>query len=306
MSRFRREKKKSLKFTTEEDQKRKRTRLFLLAFFSFVIVFGSLSLFILGYSSGFDLNKMIGKPEDPATTDPSDAIESLLPEISGRAVFLLACGADDGQTLHMVALVGADMDEQLFSVYMVDPATRVQAGSRNLSLEEHYQLGGIGELQLAVEASTGVKADRYLYATEKGFKAVLRALGNGVAVDVPSEIDYRGEDFTLRLQPGEQTLNADTLLKWVKYTGGGRAAQLKRQSLMLCAVLDQLINVENVRDADSLFKEIVNQVESDISMLDYTDHRVYLEVLARSSQRKPSVRVDSASQLAAEGEGAGR
>ena len=101
-------------------------------------------------------------------------------------------------------------------------------------------------------------------------------------------------------------MNADTLLKWVKYTGGGRAAQLKRQSLMLCAVLDQLINVENVRDADSLFKEIVNQVESDISMLDYTDHRVYLEVLARSSQRKPSVRVDSASQLAAEGEGAGR
>ena len=305
MSRFHREKKKSLKFTTEEDQKRKKTRLFLLAFFSFVIVFGGLSLFILGYSAGFDLDKMIGKPEDPETTDAAGAVESLLPEISGHATFLLACGADDGQTLHMVALVGADMDEQLFSVYTLDPSMQVKAGSRNLSLQEHYQLGGIGELQLAVEDATGVKADRYIYAAEKGFKAVLRALGNGVALDVASEIDYRGEDFTLRLQPGEQTLNADTLLKWIKYTGGGRAAQLERQSQMLCAALDQLINVENVRDADSLFKEIVNQVESDISMLDYTEHRVYLEVLARSGERRPSVRAGSASQLVDEGEGAG-
>ena len=175
MSRFHREKKKSLKFITEEDQKRKKTRLFLLAFFSFVIVFGGLSLFILGYSAGFDLDKMIGKPEDPETTDASGAVESLLPEISGHATFLLACGADDGQTLHMVALVGADMDEQLFSVYTLDPSMQVQAGSRNLSLQEHYQLGGIGELQLAVEAATGVKADRYIYAAEKGFKAVLAA-----------------------------------------------------------------------------------------------------------------------------------
>ena len=37
MGRFRREKKNSLKFTTEEYQKKKRIRLFLLAFFSFVI-----------------------------------------------------------------------------------------------------------------------------------------------------------------------------------------------------------------------------------------------------------------------------
>ena len=55
MGRFRREKKNSLKFTTEEYQKKKRIRLFLLAFFSFVIVFGGLSLFILGYTSGFYL-----------------------------------------------------------------------------------------------------------------------------------------------------------------------------------------------------------------------------------------------------------
>lgn len=295
MGRFRREKKKSLKFTTEEYQKRKRTRLFLAAFFSFVIVFGGLSLFILGYTSGFDLNKMIGKPDDPEQTGSSDGVETVLPEISGRAVFLLACGSDDGKTLHLAALVGADMDQQLFSVSVFDLAEQADVGSRSVSLQEHYQTGGVGELQLAVEKIAGVKADRYLYATEKGFKAVLRALGNGLVLDVPAKIDYRGEDFTLRLQPGEQTLNADTLLKWIKYAGGGRGAQLNRQAQMLCAAFDQLISVENVRDADSLFKEIINEVDSNISMLDYTNHRVCLEVLARSGQRKPSTRAATAS-----------
>lgn len=301
MGRFRREKNKSLKFTTEEYQKKKRMRLFLLAFFSFVVVFGGLSLFILGYTSGFDLNKMIGKPDDPEQTGTSDLAESVLPEMSGRATFLLACGSDDGKTLYLTALVGADMDQQLFSVYMLDPNAQAKEGSRSVSLQENYQMGGIGALRLAVADLTGIKADRYVYAAEKGFKAVLRALGNGVVLNVPSRIDYRGDDFTLRLQPGEQTLNADTLLKWIKYDGGGREAQLERQAQMLCAAFDQLINIENVRDADKLFKRIINEVDSDISMLDYTNHRVYLESLARSGQRKPSVRVSSVSSLSGEG-----
>ena len=122
-----------------------------------------------------------------------------------------------------------------------------------------------------------------------------------MALNVPSKIDYRGDDFTLRLQPGEQTLNADTLLKWVKYTGGGVQARMERQAQMLCAAFDQLISVENMRDADPLFKAIINEVDSDISMLDFTNHRVDLEVLARSGQRKPSVRVTSVSSLSKEG-----
>lgn len=300
MGRFRREKKKSLKFTTEEYQKKKRVRLFLLAFFSFVIVFGGLSLFILGYTSGFDLDKMIGKPGN-AETGASDEAVTVLPEISGRATFLLACGSDDGNTLYLTALVGVDLDQQLFSVYMLDPEAQAKAGARSVSLQEHYRLGGSRELKLAVEELTGVTADRYIYAAEKGFKTVLRTLGNGLALHVPSKIDYRGDDFTLRLQPGEQTLNADTLLKWVKYTGGGVQARLERQAQMLCAAFDQLISVENMRDADPLFKAIINEVDSDISMLDFTNHRVDLEVLARSGQRKPSVRVTSVSSLSKEG-----
>lgn len=301
MGRFRREKKKPLKFTTGEYQKKKKVRLFLAAFFSFVVVFGGLSLFILGYTSGFDLNKMIGKPENPEQTNPSDAIESVLPEISGRAAFLLACGSDDGKTLYLTALVSADMDHQLFSIYMLNPDTQAKAGSRSVSLQEQFQTGGVGALRQAVEEITGIKADRYVYTAEKGFKAILRALGNSVILDVPAKIDYRGDDFALRLQPGEQTLNADTLLKWVKYTQGGREAQLDRQALFLRAVFDQLINVENVRDADRLFKKIINEVDSDISMLDYTNCRVYLEVLARSDQRKPSVRAADVSSLFKEG-----
>ena len=70
---------------------------------------------------------MIGKPEE-SNTGVSGEAETVLPEISGKATFLLACGSDDGQTLHLAALVGADMEEQSFSIYMLDPDARVNAG----------------------------------------------------------------------------------------------------------------------------------------------------------------------------------
>ena len=57
---------------------------------------------------------------------------------------------------------------------------------------------------------------------------------------------------------------------------------------MLCAAFDQLITIDHARDAEKLFKTIINEVDSDISMLDFTNHRVALEVLARSGQRKAS------------------
>ena len=80
----------------------------------------------------------------------------------------------------------------------------------------------------------------------------------------------------------------------------GRQAQQDRQAQMLCAAFDQLITIDHARDAEKLFKTIINEVDSDISMLDFTNHRVALEVLARSGQRKASARVASAAALARE------
>ena len=84
------------------------------------------------------------------------------------------------------------MEEQSFSIYMLDPDARVNAGLRSVSLQEHYRLGGSGELKLAAEELTGIKVDRYLYTAEKGFKTVLRTLGNGLVLNVPSKLIIAG------------------------------------------------------------------------------------------------------------------
>lgn len=75
---------------------------------------------------------------------------------------------------------------------MLDPDARVNAGLRSVSLQEHYRLGGSGELKLAAEELTGIKVDRYLYTAEKGFKTVLRTLGNGLVLNVPSKLIIAG------------------------------------------------------------------------------------------------------------------
>lgn len=281
-------KKRSLRFETTKNKKNKKTSAFVLSFISFVVVFGGLSVILLIVNSGGDIDKMIGidkvKPTEEITT--SKGSEMILPEVSGNANFMLILA--DNDDLQMCAVVNADMDNLKLTVRVLDPETK----SGGKTLEKSYIDGGIQGLKTAVEG-TGVTIDRYAATDEKGFKSIFKSAGNSVTINVPQKINVSSDKMTLRLNEGEQKMNGVTLLKYLHCDSPSKEAQLKAQEQSLCALLDQLINEDNLSQGEALFGTIVNELKTDISALDYVQNQSCLEVLVRSGKRQPAVATDS-------------
>lgn len=281
-------KKRSLRFETTKNKNNKKTSAFLLSFIAFVVVFGGLSVMLLIVNSGGDIDKMIGidkvKPTDEITS--SNGSEMILPEVSGKANFLLILEDDD--VLEMCAVVHADMDKLKLTVRVLDPEEK----SGDKTLRKSYSDGGLQGLKTAVEG-TGVEIDRYAATDEKGFRSIFKAVGNNVTVNVPQKINVSSDKMSLRLNEGEQKMTAVTLSKYLRCDSPSKEAKLKAQETVLCALLDQLINEDNLSQGENLFGTIVNELKTDISALDYVQNQSCLEVLVRSGKRQPTVAVDS-------------
>lgn len=279
-------KKNSLHFETRKNRETKKTGAFLAAFISFVLIFGGLSIMLLVLNSGGDKDKMIGidkvKPTEETTASGS---EMILPEVGGSANFLLILEEDDA--LELCAVVHADMDELKLSVKTLD----ITAGGSNNNLREQYKDGGIQGLKSAVEKQ-GVKIDRYIFANDQGFRNIIKSLGNSVTVNVPKDVNVRADGMTLRLKAGEQSMTSSTLYKYL-VCPREKNEMLNAQALALCSIFDQLINEENLSQGEKLFGKVVNELKTDISVLDYTINQPCLEVLVRSGKRQPSVQVNS-------------
>lgn len=281
-------KKRSLRFETTKNKNNKKTSAFLLSFIAFVVVFGGLSVMLLIVNSGGDIDKMIGidkvKPTDEITS--SNGSEMILPEVSGKANFLLVLEDDD--VLEMCAVVHADMDKLKLTVRVLDPEEK----SGDKTLQKSYSDGGLQGLKTAVEG-TGVEIDRYAATDEKGFRSIFKAVGNNVTVNVPQKINVSSDKMSLRLNEGEQKMTAVTLSKYLRCDSPSKEAKLKAQETVLCALLDQLINEDNLSQGENLFGTIVNELKTDISALDYVQNQSCLEVLVRSGKRQPTEAVDS-------------
>lgn len=281
-------KKRSLRFETTKNKNNKKTSAFLLSFIAFVVVFGGLSVMLLIVNSGGDIDKMIGidkvKPTDEITS--SNGSEMILPEVSGKANFLLILEDDD--VLEMCAVVHADMDKLKLTVRVLDPEEK----SGDKTLQKSYSDGGLQGLKTAVEG-TGVEIDRYAATDEKGFRSIFKSVGNNVTVNVPQKINVSSDKMSLRLNEGEQKMTAVTLSKYLRCDSPSKEAKLKAQETVLCALLDQLINEDNLSQGENLFGTIVNELKTDISALDYVQNQSCLEVLVRSGKRQPTEAVDS-------------
>lgn len=276
-------KENTLRFETTRKREAKKTGAFLTAFIAFIVIFGGLSIMLLILNSGGDVDKMIGidkvKPTEQTTV--TDDSVMILPEVSGSANFLLVIDEDD--ELQLCAVVHADMDKLKFSVRVLDAKA---------SLQKSYNDGGIQGLKTAVEKQ-GVKIDRYALTSERGLKSILKATGNSLTVNVPQKINVSGNDLTLRLKEGEQEMQTVTIYKYLICPQPNREAQLKAQGELICAALDQLINEENLSQGEKLFGAVVNELNTDISVLDYIQNQSCLEVLVRSGEKQKSEIVDS-------------
>ncbi|MEG2016224.1 MAG: hypothetical protein RR069_03890 [Oscillospiraceae bacterium] len=57
-------------------------------------------------------------------------------------------------------------------------------------------------------------------------------------------------------------------------------------------MIDQMVNENNLDEGEELFNKLINVVDSDISIVDYTKNLNYLKAYVGSDKRQPSVNAE--------------
>ena len=252
-----------LRFNTRKDERAAKALRFAIAFVCFFVMLGGVSFLLLLKYYDFDLSKIAKTQEEESTVEQTETAAAQ--EIRGEYNYLLLCTSDADDAIRFAAVLTADLDHNALSLSPIEADKEIAApdGSRG-TVQQMLDDGGVSRLLSALEYTCSIKIAKYIRSTDSGFKAAVNAVG-GIVMTVPESIDVHSEKLTFIINQGEQTMNGDTLLKYLRYHEGDLAGQME----ILAEIFRQTFTAAEFSSADRVYTKMINAVESDISVLDF-------------------------------------
>lgn len=258
---------------------------------AFVILLGSVSTFLLWRSLNYDFNNIFNKSDEESTTSAptTERTDSIV--LEGDALFLVAVTSDDEKEVRFINLIDVNLSEKTIRVIPFDHTRKSKL--QKTTYDKILIGSGIKELISTVESDEKVDIDRYLTFTDTGYKSVFRALGD-ITVRVKKDIEYDTPDMFLELKKGENKIAPEKVFKYMKYIceteKGYECSKLNAEIIVFS--FEAFYNIEKFSSADALFSKLINYCKSDISIVDYTEHKDKIEYLIpKTSKEKLKVYV---------------
>lgn len=182
---------------------------------------------------------------------------------------------DSGVRPDAIGLLRLDPERRSCRLLTIPRDTRVELPGYGPSKINHaLSVGGVPYQSQVVEQFLGLKVDRYALADFAGFSAVIDAIG-GVTVTVQEPFSL-GE-FTFK--PGEQVLNGEQALAYVRYRGGadGDFGRVARQQQMLRAIVAQGTRPEVLLSLGQILAAVDAHVRTDLPVLELTSLLAYYQ-----------------------------
>lgn len=279
-------KNESLRFVTEKNKERKRITTFVAALVGFIVVFGAVSGFVLLKANDYSFSKLLGSPEaeSEAPREPEEVVPEM-PELTGSTNILFVGTGSNG--FEYGVIIHCDLEQVKFTVCPFDTGFSASVDGRSDTFSGHYAYGGMEQAVKAVEQGLSVKIDRYISVTRSGLSDLVKVLG-GIPMTFDEALSYNGEDFSLNLKAGEQTVSGESFYKYLMYPANGKSQQLQNQGKAFCAFIDAVLTLDNILDGDKFFSSVINCTKSDISIEDYSKNERVLEYFIKSENRKPN------------------
>ena len=214
---------------------------------------------------------------------------------------ILFVGAE-GSTINGMALIRVLPDLLTVKVVPVSQYTWSIVGSTEGTVASLFEAGGMSYLKTAVENAYGITCDRYIKISNDGFKSLVDYLGGTSSYNFPQELYYRdeatGEITSFAQGAATRTLYGDDIRKIVTYPLYDKGNETKVQVLGELAV--SLINSACTHNSGSIvgniqtiFNEIFNNSDTDITQKSFSDVRDAYENLISSNPSPATYRMAS-------------
>jgi anionic cell wall polymer biosynthesis LytR-Cps2A-Psr (LCP) family protein len=104
----------------------------------------------------------------------------------------------------------------------------------------------------------------------------------GVNINVPEQIEYRGDALTLILVKGKQNMKGDTLLKYIRYLDTLGERGMNYQASVMTQIFESVFRPSLVSKAERVYSNISNSLETNISIVDFSSMRETINAMAEN------------------------
>jgi len=203
--------------------------------------------------------------------DGNDAESGPLP-LPGpdERINVLVLGADSipdvASRSDTMILVSVDPLTREVGAVSIPRDTRVTIAGRNgpEKINHAYAYGGAPLAVATVREFLNVPVHYYVEIDYEGFVNVIDILG-GVEIDVEMPMDYEDptQDLYIHLSAGNQVLNGEDALKYVRYRNDSDINRIARQQKFISALTDKLFRLGTLLKAKVLADQFVQYVKTD-------------------------------------------
>lgn len=224
-------------------------------------------VFVTAFAIKYDFSaKKFFKPESLQTTS-ADSInnEISLPEVSGKNNFVVM--VSDKNRLLFVYLLQVDMDSVSYKLTTLKPDTIADGKG----LDEIFVSGDAENTKLACESLIGTDFDYYISFERDKFIEIFNDFGN-IKYPMLEEIKYKNNTsavpYSVKIKDGEQNLSGNDVVNLVRYYLENDKQSFANDLLLTCLV--QQVNSDNLEKSDTLFRNFIKSVDTNISVKNYS------------------------------------
>lgn len=240
----------------------------MLKFFSRLAI---ILIIALGVVAGAGFAAYHFLPTAPTSSDVSTTDDDVLEDDTYN---ILLCGVDGKhENADTIVLASFNTEKKTLKLLSIPRDTMSNEDRAIQKINASYSVDHEGNIEQTiheVEMVTGLPIDRYAITTFEGFEKAIDAIG-GVEMYVPDDLQYSDpyQDLEIDLKKGEQVLDGEHALQFVRYRAGyatGDIGRIGAQQLFFEALGNELLSASIITKIPALAKVVSEEMETDLTV----------------------------------------
>lgn len=203
-----------------------------------------------------------------------DTENGTAPDVSGKdrrdgVYTVLVAGTDyDGTRTDTILLAAIDTKDGTVNVLSIPRDTRAYMADGSVHKINAAHNRGSERMLTEITNTIGFTPDNYVVLDYGDFKNIIDAI-DGVDVYVPMDMYYVADDMVIDLKEGQQILNGEQALMFMRYRAGYPDADLGRiraQQTVFLSLANKLMSAQTLWNVPKLAKIFYDDLETDFKL----------------------------------------
>lgn len=209
---------------------------------------------------------------------------------------VLVCVSDDTyDTKPAFYLLNFNSQSKQISVAVLPNNLKAKVGSKEDTLLNQYNYGGIKQMRSAVENLCGVKTGYYLEIDCELLQNVLDTMGS-FEYNVAKDLNQKSKSGTVicDIKKGKQSFTGPMLAEFYRYSGWDDNERAQQLNDITCEMINKFSTAEKSQKIADLFSETAAELKTDLSVMQVQELQSQFECFTKAKSVANSVGVSSA------------